>query len=67
MSYKYSIGDIVQFKNWVNDMYLRKNHLVIENGVIVEKSNKLEHDWIVKSFNTEKLIHLKESWITKLN
>jgi hypothetical protein len=68
MNYKYKIGDIVQFKHWISkDTLLRKNDLIIENGIIIEKSNKLEHDWIVKGFNTNEPIHLKESWITKLN
>lgn len=63
---KYKIGDIVQFKQW-NLLLFKKNDLTIENGVIVEQSDKLEFHWVAKSFNTNELVHLKEDWITKLN
>lgn len=61
---KYKIGDIIQFKHW---MALKKSDLTIENGVIVEQSDKWEFHWVAKSFNTNELVHLKEDWITKLN
>lgn len=64
---KYKIGDIIQFKHWMTLGNIRKNELTIENGVIVEQSDKWEFHWIAKSFNTNKLVHLKEDWITKLN
>jgi hypothetical protein len=48
-------------------MAFKKNDLTIENGVIVEQSDKWEFHWVAKSFNTNELVHLKEDWITKLN
>jgi len=66
MNYKHKVGDIVQFKHWVTNGILRKNELIIENGIIIEKSNILEFDWVVKGFNTNEPINLKENWITNL-
>jgi len=62
-----NIGDIVEFKHWIPNKNLRSNDLFIENGVIIAKSEKFDFDWIVKGYSIDEPIHLKETWITKLN
>lgn len=63
----YKIGDLVQFKNWETDGNLRRNVLVVHNGIIVKRSYEHKYDWTVRSFITNEDYELTESWITKLN
>jgi hypothetical protein len=64
---KYKIGDIISYKHWISSSVIRRNEMIIENGIIISSSDSWEYNWIAKSFNTNELVHLKEDWITKLN